>query len=98
MPKEGDTAAAKTTLVDIFERYRDDVCPTKRGGSIERLKINKWLRQEFARTQTNQLAGRFWAENGPIQRPGRYTWGLKRGMWHFASPLSPRGAANHGIP
>lgn len=38
------------TLADVLRRYRDTVCPDHRGGRIEVLKVNQWLREnDFVR-------------------------------------------------
>ncbi len=43
------------TLADVLRRYRDEVSPDHRGGALEQLKINVWLRQEFVKTPLDKL-------------------------------------------
>ncbi|WP_336817167.1 site-specific integrase [Burkholderia gladioli] len=44
------------TLADILRRYRDTVCNDHKGGWIEVLKINIWLRQSFSKTPLADLS------------------------------------------
>jgi integrase len=44
------------TLADVLRRYREKVCPEHKGGWIEVLKINVWLRQDFAKTPLADLS------------------------------------------
>jgi len=56
---EGLAAPARsdTTLADVLRRYREDVCPTLRGGDLEAQRINIWLREwSFTKTPINQLS------------------------------------------
>jgi len=50
-------AGGLNTLADVLRRYRDKVCPDHRGGEIEVLGINRWLREcrEFVATPVAQL-------------------------------------------
>jgi integrase len=47
-----------TTLADVLRRYRDEVAPNHKGGWIEQLTINAWLRdhREFADTSVHDLS------------------------------------------
>lgn len=38
--------AAQTTLRELMERYRDEVAPSHKGADIERLRLNRIMRQE----------------------------------------------------
>ncbi|KWB50399.1 tyrosine-type recombinase/integrase [Burkholderia ubonensis] len=44
------------TLADVLRRYRDTVCPEHKGGWIEVLKINIWLRQDFSKALLSDLS------------------------------------------
>ncbi|TDN69077.1 site-specific integrase [Paraburkholderia sp. BL10I2N1] len=52
------------TLADALRRYRDKVCPDHRGGAIEQLTINRWLREcrEFVAIPVEQLSAARLAE------------------------------------
>ncbi|VVE72472.1 integrase [Pandoraea anapnoica] len=50
------------TLADVLRRYRDNVCPDHRGGWIEVLKINEWLREhDFVRMPLASVDAAFMA-------------------------------------
>lgn len=49
-------AARKLTVSDLFERFRDEVCPTRKGARWETRRINKLLREaEFVKLRLDQL-------------------------------------------
>lgn len=43
------TAAESTTLAELLARYLNEITPNKKGASIERYRINAWLKTELAR-------------------------------------------------
>ena len=48
------------TLADVLRRYRDTVCPEHRGGWIEVLKINEWLREhDSVKTPLSEVTASF---------------------------------------
>ncbi|VWB82606.1 putative plasmid recombinase [Burkholderia lata] len=48
------------TLADVLRRYRETVCPEHRGGAIEILSINKWLREpDFVKTPLSDVTASF---------------------------------------
>jgi len=50
------TACQNDTVGSIFERYRDEVCPGRKGGHWEVVRINKFLKEaEFMLLQVKQL-------------------------------------------
>jgi integrase len=56
---EGQPTQSKSdaTLADILRRYREDVCPTLRGGTLEVQRINIWLREwSFTKTRVSDLS------------------------------------------
>jgi len=56
IPERGAAPAnGLNALVDVLRRYRETVCPEHRGGWIEVLTINCWLRQEFVHTPLDKL-------------------------------------------
>lgn len=44
--------AAQGALADVLRRYRDEVAPNHKGGWIETLSINAWLREQMEFTNT----------------------------------------------
>lgn len=44
------------TLADVLRRYRDTVSPPHRGGDIEVIAINPWLREPFSKTMLADLS------------------------------------------
>jgi len=40
--------AQQTTLADALKRYRDEVCPLRKWGSLQRGKINKLIRNKIS--------------------------------------------------
>ena len=39
--------AQQTTLADALKRYRDEICPTRKWGHYETLRINKLMRNKI---------------------------------------------------
>jgi integrase len=56
LPEAGKRPAnGLNTLADVLRRYSDTVCPEHRGGWIEVLKINAWLKEPFTKTPLSGL-------------------------------------------
>lgn len=52
---KAQAAHADDTLGDIFKRYRDEVCPMLRGGTVEVDRINLWLDMKWTKTRAADL-------------------------------------------
>jgi integrase len=50
------SAFAKDTIGSIFEKFRDEVCPKRKGGRWEKVRINKFIKDaDFMRLRVEQL-------------------------------------------
>lgn len=54
--------AEKTTLYDLLKRYRDEVSPSKRGGTVEVLRLNKLMDADLAKYKMAALSSKIVAE------------------------------------
>jgi integrase len=82
VPASPEPQQPGTTLADVLRRYRDEVCPTHKGGAIEILGINRWLREcrSFVETPVVQLDAAKVAKWRDVQLEGRAGSSVARQM------------------